>query len=266
MTQPLFAIENTFAGNLVTLARDLTKDDVVLTPTNTQPLSDDADMSFLPSVVRYGYGIALNMDNIWAMIDALEIDVNKDRNRYSGSKRLFSLTDQWNVNDPVIFIAYKKQDVNFRGLRTVDAKRKRFNKLIDEVKIDFLENKDDLIQSALDEIKGAIEHNLSEQRKKVKESMKNIIVDQNVNDIDSLMTEEEKAESNALSDEESQLKAKLDAILEKRKQTKQQHHQLKRTVLFREANRQLEEGGRALLAELEDVKSEPKSAFGSFLE
>lgn len=250
----LFNIEKTFSGNLVTLARPVTRDDVVLVDVTTAPDEN------LRRFIGCGKIVELKQSRIDELLNACDIEVNDD-GRYRQHSQVTGLTAAWDSREPTRYGAYLQRSVEFRGLRNKEAKLARVQSEFDAMQAEFERQQDEMIDAAIGRITDDINTTIKNHNAKVSDGIRNIIVNLRVDNIESFLNEREQIDLNILKAEQANLEEQIKELRDKLKEKSHQTYQLKRRALTNKALRQLGEQGQAIVNSLADVEQDSNEVF-----
>ena len=208
----LFKKEVTFAGNIITQTRPLTRSDVVI---------KEYDTVHNDNTLRRGNLVELKQEHIDDLISICGIKLSTN-GRFTLLKEPFKgIIHCNNTQQPTQYPAFAECVVSYRGIRTTEARQARYEAESLNLSIEADEREEELIDSAIANIASDIEHALYTYSRVTKQNIKKRVVDLNISKEErlKLLTEEEsKAHAEAIEEKkriESMLnmfKAQLDSI------------------------------------------------------
>lgn len=160
----------------ITLARDLTLDDVNIKPFANFPVSHrDAN-----SMVYQGAYISLKPSIIQQLIEHAGVQTS-DSGKLLKSGSLGRITDGWRYSEPTRFQAIAEETVRYTGRRTPESKQSHLEGTIETVKLNWEQTKDEKMALSLKDLQSTVQSFLESHAEKINESLHNIVVEQNVN-------------------------------------------------------------------------------------
>tara|TARA_B100001245_G_scaffold156867_1_gene117841 strand:+ start:27672 stop:28457 length:786 start_codon:yes stop_codon:yes gene_type:complete len=258
----LFTSENTFAGKIAELSRNLDENDVEIISVNSPENPNEFD--YINSV-RAGSHIRLKQHVIDELLDALAIEVNKE-GRYTNSKNnVKGLTDTWYATKPHFYPAYLTSSVTFRGLRSSDAKVRRYQEKLAETKASYESTASVLIRTAIDDIQKDIEDTIRMSNEVTKKGLRDAVVELKVRDTEGFLNDEETAENNTYEKEQSEIDAQIAALKERKRTLDEKQYALKRKAITRAALNSLDTKGKAIVNSFDNEEREPRTDFSLFM-
>jgi hypothetical protein len=234
----LFSVEKSFAGNLISINRKLSVDDVIITHYSSEQES-------VSSNAAYGVSITIKPEIITALQKA-----------FGAKNQLEGIIIEGDTDSPYIHRATIFQDISFRGLRTPESYKNKYCSVLQELASQFKNNKDKLIAEKLEDIDKIIRTHASEQKRKVEDSIRSIVIDLNIKNINAFINDDTAKKLSELETTESELEAQIKALNAKRNAAKQEAYMLKRESVANKAASSLGEMGNAILSELKKEESD----------
>jgi hypothetical protein len=257
----LFISENTFAGKIAELSRNIDENDVVIVPVDSP--QEPQEFDYIRSV-RAGVRVRLKQSVIDELLEASGIEVN-EKGRYANSKNnVKGLTDTWYATKPHFYPAYLRSDVSFRGLRSHEAKVNRYKEKLAETKASYEDSASALISAAINNIQKDIEDTIKMSNEVTKNGLRDAVVELKVRDTEGFLNDEETAENEVYKTEQAAIEKEMKALKERLSQLNEKEYKLKRKAITRAALNSLDEKGKAIVNSFSEEEREPSVDFMLF--
>jgi len=249
----LFKVEKTFAGNITSLARPLTLEDVDIINSSNKP-SEKGD--FLSSFVQAGYSLKLKQSVINELLTACNIEVNETGRYKHYNSGVTGLTGGWESTERILYKACVEQDITYRGLRTEKTKIARFNETLESLKVEAEDRKSELLDEALEKMTNDIKATVNNCNQDVKNKMRDIVVESRVKDPEQYMSDDERTQLTNVNNDISDIESQLNTLIEKKKALSKQAYGIKRNAITRQALNNVGEQGKAIIESFNDEEKE----------
>ena len=249
----LFNAEKSVGGNLIGMARALMLEDVTVNSHGTnEPKVSEA---YSPSSIEISVSVKLTVERIKELLNITGTELTKTGKYNRHGNAVTCVTDACKP-EPRSFSVSIEEDLSFRGLRNLDAKKARMLKVHKSMLDKFNASKDELIQDAIGKLNDAVMIAIAVHNKKIQEALRRIVVDLNMS---------EEALTKCLSDEENmtvkegikdinELQKKIDVLKEQKKAKTISVYRTKRGAVERKLTAQSGEKGLAILGALKEDK------------
>jgi hypothetical protein len=255
----LFNIEPAFVGNIISVNRNITLNDVDIVPFSS--IKDDATNS-----AYCGVAITLKPNVITALQEALDIKISPKGSYVIHKDQLNGVTHGWDAKTPFTHRAIISKEISYRGLRTQESQTERYNKTLENVTTEFESDKTEFINKKLMKIDEIIKTHLNNRKQQITDRLKNIVIKLNIKNIDSFLKDDDVKKVAKLEEKASKIERQIDELKSKRNAIKQDIYTTKRCAVTLTAEKELGEQGNAILNSIknEDTNISTSDMFENF--
>jgi len=225
----LFTTEKSIGGNIVTLVRNITLDDVEVEAYGT---GDDYDINFMLDAVD-GVRITLKESVVEQMVQAFGVSVCEAGRYLSGGELFAGITDTWSSKKIVAYFASVNYPVKFTGLKGKESRKARAASLVEKARSEFKASRETLIEEQLGKITLAVENAVNKANKRIHGAIERLVVDLNVKE-DALVKVMSKNDLLTLKDinvENGGIEGKIAALKAQKKANDAKAYHIKRNAI-----------------------------------